>query len=91
MSAAINIEAVKLHEFHGVHSVEFGLWQNSQAIRLCRIAALRRAAFAALEEFVRDFKRRYFIKPPLTDADFISLGLRPPGSTRARYAAGERA
>jgi hypothetical protein len=40
------------------------------------------AAFAALEDFMRDFKRRYFIKPPLTDADFISLGLKPPDSTR---------
>jgi hypothetical protein len=41
-----------------------------------------KAAFDALKAFMRDFKRRYFIKPPLTDADFISLGLRPPGSTR---------
>jgi hypothetical protein len=37
-----------------------------------------KAAFKALEVFMRDFKRRYFIKPPLTDADFISLGLKAP-------------
>jgi hypothetical protein len=34
-------------------------------------------AFDALKAFMQDFKRRYFIKPPLTDADFISLGLKP--------------
>jgi hypothetical protein len=34
-------------------------------------------AFDALKDFMKDFKRRYFIKPPLTDADFISLGLKP--------------
>jgi hypothetical protein len=37
------------------------------------------AAFEALEDCMRDFKRRYFIKPPLADADFVSLGLKPPG------------
>jgi hypothetical protein len=35
----------------------------------------------ALKAGMQDFKRRYFIKPPLTDADFVSLGLRPPDST----------
>jgi hypothetical protein len=26
---------------------------------------------------MRDFKRRYFLAPPLLDSDFISLGLKP--------------
>jgi hypothetical protein len=34
-------------------------------------------AFDALSSFMRDFKRRYFLSPPLTDADFVSLGLKP--------------
>jgi hypothetical protein len=36
-----------------------------------------KAAFKALEDFMRDFKRRYFLCPPLTDEDLISLGLKP--------------
>jgi hypothetical protein len=26
---------------------------------------------------MRDFKRRYFLSPPLTESDFVSLGLEP--------------
>ena len=36
-----------------------------------------KAAFEALAEKMRDIKRRYFLEPPLTDADIISLGLKP--------------
>jgi hypothetical protein len=36
-----------------------------------------RAAFEALARDMRDVKRRYFLEPPLTDADLISLGLKP--------------
>ncbi|MDR2551713.1 MAG: hypothetical protein LBD31_00890 [Treponema sp.] len=36
-----------------------------------------REAFAALTEIMRDIKRRYFLDPPLTEADYISLGLKP--------------
>jgi hypothetical protein len=36
-----------------------------------------RAAFDALAATMRDTKRRYFLEPPLTDADLISLGLKP--------------
>jgi hypothetical protein len=36
-----------------------------------------RAAFEALTTTMRDTKRRYFLEPPLTDADIISLGLKP--------------
>jgi hypothetical protein len=34
-------------------------------------------AFDALIERMRDFKRRYFLTPPLLDSDLISLGLKP--------------
>jgi hypothetical protein len=34
-------------------------------------------AFDALAGFMRDFKRRYFLTPPLLDSDLISLGLKP--------------
>jgi hypothetical protein len=34
-------------------------------------------AFDALTAFMRDFKRRYFLSPPLLDSDYISLGLKP--------------
>ncbi|MDR1249426.1 MAG: hypothetical protein LBK63_09010, partial [Treponema sp.] len=37
-------------------------------------------AFDALEDFMRDFKRRYFLSPPLLDSDFVSLGLKPHDS-----------
>jgi hypothetical protein len=34
-------------------------------------------AFDALTDFMRDFKRRFFLSPPLLDSDYISLGLKP--------------
>jgi hypothetical protein len=36
-----------------------------------------KAAFDAMREYARDFKKRYFLVPPLTDADLVSLGLKP--------------
>jgi hypothetical protein len=38
-------------------------------------------AFAALADCMRDCKRRYFLSPPLTDPDYVSLGLKPHDST----------
>jgi hypothetical protein len=38
-------------------------------------------AFDALTAFMRDFKRRYFLSPPLLDSDYISLGLKPHDPT----------
>lgn len=40
-----------------------------------------REAFDALTDFMRDFKRRYFLSPPLSEADLVSLGLKPHDST----------
>jgi hypothetical protein len=36
-----------------------------------------KTAFDALIAFMRDMKKRYFLDPPLEDADYISLGLKP--------------
>jgi hypothetical protein len=30
---------------------------------------------------MRDFKRRYFLSPPLIDSDYVSLGLKPRDTT----------
>jgi hypothetical protein len=38
-------------------------------------------AFDALTALMRDFKRRYFLSPPLLDSDYISLGLKPRDTT----------
>ncbi|MDR2553586.1 MAG: hypothetical protein LBD31_10550 [Treponema sp.] len=40
-----------------------------------------RTAFGALIEKMRDMKRRYFLTPPLEDADYVSLGLKPHDTT----------
>jgi hypothetical protein len=38
-------------------------------------------AFDALIAGMRDFKKRYFLTPPLLDSDYISLGLKPHDTT----------
>jgi hypothetical protein len=38
-------------------------------------------AFDRLEAKMRDLKKRYFYAPPLTEADIISLGLKPHDTT----------
>jgi hypothetical protein len=40
-----------------------------------------REAFEALAAKMRDIKKRYVLTPPLTDSDYISLGLKPHDST----------
>jgi hypothetical protein len=39
--------------------------------------ALCKEAFDALGDCMRDFKRRYFLSPPLIASDYVSLGLKP--------------
>jgi hypothetical protein len=78
------IAGVALTEFAELRNAAlaaFALIQDESTRTRVTVAECK-AAFNALKAFMRDFKRRYFIKPPLTDADFISLGLRPPSSTR---------
>jgi hypothetical protein len=40
-----------------------------------------RTAFGALTDFMRDVKRRYYFIPPLSEADWVSLGLHLPDAT----------
>jgi hypothetical protein len=40
-----------------------------------------KTAFDALIAFLRDTKKRWFLTPPLGDADYISLGLKPHDTT----------
>jgi hypothetical protein len=51
--------------------------QDMSAERTKTVTAQCRAAFADLEAFMRDCKRRYYLVPPLSDADLVSLGLKP--------------
>jgi hypothetical protein len=52
-----------------------------QAISSARNAVINqqvRTTFGALTDCMRDIKRRYFFIPPLTEPDWVSLGLRLP-------------
>ena len=51
--------------------------QDRSTERTKTITAQCKAAFADLEAFMRDCKRRYFLVPPLVDADLVSLALKP--------------
>ncbi|MDR1220723.1 MAG: hypothetical protein LBK73_14075 [Treponema sp.] len=53
---------------------------KNETIRTPVDTAQCKKAFDALTGFMRDFKRRYFLSPPLTDSDYISLGLKPHDS-----------
>jgi hypothetical protein len=54
---------------------------KNEASRTSVANAQCRAAFEALTAFMRDMKRRYFLIPPLTEADIIALGLKPHDTT----------
>jgi len=51
------------------------------AERTHTINAQIKAAKKALADVMRDIKRRYFLVPPLTDADLVSLDLTPKDTT----------
>jgi hypothetical protein len=53
--------------------------QDTSTDRTKTITAQCKAAFADLEAFMRDFKRRYFLVPPLVD---VCWRLRPPIDNR---------
>jgi hypothetical protein len=54
---------------------------NNETTRTPVASAQCRAAFEALAAKMRDFKKRYFLTPPLTEADYIALGLKPHDAT----------
>jgi hypothetical protein len=51
--------------------------------RTAVVTANCKAAFEALAEKMRFIKSRYFLSPPLTDADLISLELKPRDTTNS--------
>lgn len=54
---------------------------QSEETRTPVATAQCREAFEALVSKMRDIKRRYFLSPPLKDADYIALGLKPHDAT----------
>jgi hypothetical protein len=62
-------------------AAENWLAQDLSADRTKTITARTKAAFDDLEAFMRDFKCRYFLVPPLSDVDLVSLELKPTDRT----------
>lgn len=62
-------------------TAEAWLAKYASAERTRTVTAAANAAVGDLAAFMRDFKRRYFLVPPLTAADLVSLGLRPEDET----------
>jgi hypothetical protein len=54
---------------------------KNEATRTPVVTAQCKEAFQKMEDKMRDTKKRYFYVPPLTEADLISLGLKPHDST----------
>jgi hypothetical protein len=61
---------------------ENALQEAQSSNRTPVITAQCKAAFEALTEKMRFIKSRYFLSPPLSDADFISLELKPKDTTK---------
>ena len=78
-AAAWNVPAAVLTELDALFQAAESALATAQneTTRTPVATAQCRAAFEALAEKMRDIKRRYFLEPPLTDADIISLGLKP--------------
>jgi hypothetical protein len=72
-----NIPAAAITEFTALtNAAEAALAEaKNEATRTPVATALCREAFKALNDRERDTKRRYFLSPPLTEADFAALGL----------------
>ncbi|MDR0410347.1 MAG: hypothetical protein LBH75_00010 [Treponema sp.] len=60
---------------------------KNEATRTPVASAQCREAFQNLKDKMRDVKKRYFYVPPLTAADLVSLGLKPPDATHTASAA----
>ncbi|MDR0643343.1 MAG: hypothetical protein LBG05_00315 [Treponema sp.] len=77
-AAVWNILAAAVQELtEKTANAENWLSRDLSPDRTKTITAECKAAFKDLTAFMRDFKRRYFLVPPLTGADLISLGLKP--------------
>ena len=54
---------------------------KNEPIRTPAATARCNEAFGALTAAMWDMKNRYFLTPPLSDADFVALGLKPCDTT----------
>jgi hypothetical protein len=80
---SLGIPAAVLTEFGGlIQAADAALTTaQTETTRTSVATAQCKAAFDALAEKMRDIKRRYFLSPPLTEADYIALGLKPHNTT----------
>ena len=78
-AAAWNIPATVMAELEtSIQTAQTALdTAKNESTRTPVATARCREAFDALIACMRDMKRRYFLTPPLTDADYIALGLKP--------------
>jgi hypothetical protein len=78
-----NIPAAAVSGFDGLVQAADGALTTAlnETTRTAVANALCKAAFGALVEGMRDTKRRCFLEPPLTDADLVSLSLKPPSGS----------
>jgi hypothetical protein len=57
------------------------LYAARQSERNAALNQQVRTAFGDLSDYMRDIRRRHFFMPPLSQADWVSLGLRLPDTT----------
>jgi hypothetical protein len=86
---AVRTAAIRLRRIAGIPADKFTalgdvygdalemLQKAKSTDRTVTITAQCQAAFKAMTDAMADFKRRFFLCPPLTEADLTSLGLRP--------------
>jgi hypothetical protein len=79
------IPPAEMTEFVTLHDTAQTILQKAEndAERTTVVTAQCNAAFKALTAKMRFFKKHYFLVPPLTDSDLISLGLKPADVVRS--------
>ena len=56
---------------------------KSESTRTPVVTAQCKESFDTMIAAMRDMKKRYFLSPPLNDADFVALGIKPPDTTHS--------
>ena len=56
---------------------------KSESTRTPVATAQCKESFDTMVAAMRDMKKRYFLSPPLSDADFVALGIKPPDTTHS--------
>jgi hypothetical protein len=82
-AATWNIPAAEITQFESLITIADVILEKAQsAERTVVITSMCKAAFDALAEKMRFLKNHFFLVPPLTDSDLISLGLKPRDTAR---------